>query len=147
MSDVSKPFSLRMDDDTHDHLLTRAKRASASASQLVNRYVKEGLRMDQHPGIAFVTAPDGERVAVLGGRPRLKVIDIIATWREERQDASATARYFDLTEDEVHAAVRYYAAYRDELDAAIRAHQTAQANFERVLKQRSARAVRRVAGG
>ena len=103
--------------------------------------------MDEHPGIAFVTAPSGERVAVLAARPRLKVMDLIATWWEERQDSGATARYFDLTEDEVLGAVRYYAASRDELDAAIRAHQMAQANSERVLKQRRARGVNQTAGG
>src|SRR5262245_12244546 len=56
---MSKPFSLRMDDGTHEHLLARTERTGASASQLVNRYVKEGLRMDEYPGVGFVTAPDG----------------------------------------------------------------------------------------
>jgi uncharacterized protein (DUF433 family) len=141
---VSKPFSLRMDDDTHGHLLARAERTGASASQLVNRYVKEGLRMDEHPGVGFVTAPDGERIPVLAGRPRLKLVDVIGTWRAERQDVAATARYFDITEDDVQAVLRYYAAYRDELDAAIRAHLAAQDNFERVIRQRNAQGRGRV---
>lgn len=136
---------MRMDDDTHEQLHERAERTSASASQLVNRYVKEGLRMDEHPAIGFITATDGARVPVLAGRPRLKVIDILGTWREERQDASATARYFHITDDEVQAVLRYYAAYRDELDAAIRAQREAQDNFERVIQQRNARATRRAA--
>jgi uncharacterized protein (DUF433 family) len=142
---MSKPFSLRMDDDTHGHLLARADRTSASASQLVNRYVKEGLRMDEHPGVGFVTAPDGERIPVLAGRPRLKLVDVIGTWRAERQDVAATARYFDIAEDNVQAVLRYYAAYRDDLDAAIRAHLAAQDNFERVIRQRNDRAARRAA--
>ena len=142
---MSKPFSLRMDDGTHEHLLARAERTGASASQLVNRYVKEGLRMDEYPGVGFVTAPDGERIPVLAGRPRLKLIDVLGTWRAEGQDAAATARYFGITEDDVQAVLRYYAAYRDELDAAIRAHLVAQNNFERVIRQRNARAARRAA--
>lgn len=145
LSELTKPFSLRMDDDTHEHLLGRAERTNASASQLVNRYVKEGLRMDAHPGIGFVTARDGERIPVLASRPRLKLIDIIGTWRGERQNVPATARYFDITEEDVQAVLRYYAAYRDELDAAIREHLAAQDNFERVLRQRDAQARRRVA--
>ena len=101
--------------------------------------------MDEHPGVGFVTAPDGERVPVLAGRPRLKLVDVIGTWRAERQDAAATARYFGVAEDDVQAVLRYYAAYRDELDAAIRAHLAAQDNFERVIRQRNARAARRAA--
>jgi uncharacterized protein (DUF433 family) len=142
---MSKPFSLRMDDGTHDHLVARAERTAASASHLVNRYVKEGLRMDEHPGIGFVTTSDGERTPVLAGRPRLKLVDVIATWRSEDQDVSATARYFGIAEDDVQAVLRYYAAYRDELDAAIRAHLAAQDNFERVIRQRNSRATRRAA--
>jgi uncharacterized protein (DUF433 family) len=142
---MSKPFSLRMDDDTHERLLARVERTSASASQLVNRFVKEGLRMDEHPGIGFVTAPDGERVPVLAGRPRLTVVDVIGTWRAELQDVAATARYFDITEDDVQAVLRYYAAYRDELDAAIGAHLDAQDNFERVIRGRNAVAGRHAA--
>lgn len=136
-----------MDDDTHEHLLARSERTSVSASRLVNRYVKEGLRMDEHPAIGFVTAPNGERVAVLASRPRLKVIDIIGTWRGERQSEAATAHYFDISADDVRAVLRYYAGYRDELDKAIREHVAAQDNFERVLQQRNAQARRRVASG
>jgi uncharacterized protein (DUF433 family) len=101
--------------------------------------------MDEHPGVGFVTASDGERVPVLVGRPRLKVVDVIGTWRAEGQDVAATARYFDITEDDVQAVLRYYAAYRDELDAAIRAHLAAQDNFERVIRRCNAVAGRRAA--
>lgn len=146
MSDgVTKPFSVRMDDNTHGDLAARAHRTGVSASHLVNRYVREGLRMDEHPGIAFVTAPDAERVAVVAGRPRLKVVDVVATWRAERQNAKAAAQYFGIGEDEVHAVLRYYAAYRDEVEEAIREHLEAQNNYERVIRQRNTRASRRVA--
>lgn len=134
-----------MDDDTHEHLLDRAQRLEVSASQLVNRYVKEGLRMDEHPGITFVTTPDGHRPAVLASRPRLKVIDIVGTWKGERQDVAATARYFAISEDEVHVALRYYTAYQKELDQEIRRHLAAQQSYRRVLEQRQARARRRAA--
>ena len=144
MSFMSKPFSLRMEEDTHELLSARASRTAVSASQLVNRYVKEGLRMDEHPAIGFVTAPSGERVAGLASRPRLKVIDIIGPWRGEGQDAQATAKYFDITEDDVQAVLRYYAAYTVELNAAVREHLAAQENIERVLQQRTAQVRRRV---
>ena len=133
-----------MDDETREELLAYAERSDVSSSKLVNRYVKEGLRMDKHPAIAFKTTPHGRR-AVLTSRPGLQVIDIIGTWRGERQDHAATARYFKLTEEEVRAVVRYYADYKNEIDQDLAAHLEAQENYKRVLGQREARTRRRVA--
>lgn len=93
--------------------------------------------MDEHPRVGFVTAQDGERVPVVAGRPRLKLVDVVETWRAERQDVAATARYFGVAEDDVQAVLRYYDVHRDELDAAIRAHLAAQDNFERVIRRRN----------
>lgn len=133
-----------MDEDTHAALVQHAEQADVSPSKLVNRYVKEGLRMDTHPAIAFKTTPRGRR-AVLASHPGLQVIDIIGTWQGERQDVAATARYFKLAEDEVQAVLRYYAEYRDEIDLDLKAHLEAQANYKRVLTERDARTRRRVA--
>ena len=144
MSDMSKPFSLRMDEDTHERLLTRARKLELSASQLANRYVREGLRMDEYPEISFVGTPDGRR-AVLASRPRIQVIDLVATWQGQQQDIAATARYFEIPESDVRGALRYYAAYKTELDEAIRKHREAQSNFEQVLARRAARARRATA--
>lgn len=133
-----------MDDETHERLHARAERLEVSASQLVNRYVKEGLIMDEHPGIKFVTTPEGRR-AVLASRPRLLVIDLLGTWKAEHQNVPETARYFDVSEDDVRAVVRYYAAHRDELDDEIRRHLEAQQNFKRALEHRETRSRRRIA--
>ena len=135
-----------MDDDTHRALLAHAERADVSPSKLVNRYVKEGLRMDEHPAIAFISTPHGRR-AVLAARPRLQIIDVVGTWKGERQDAAATAKYFGVSEDNVRAVIEYYVAYKDELDDEIRRHLDAQQNYKRVLQQRDKHARRRVANG
>jgi uncharacterized protein (DUF433 family) len=141
---MTTPFSLRMDDDTREELVKRAERSEVRPSKLVNRYVKEGLRMDEHPVIAFKTTPHGRR-AVLASRPGLQVIDIIGTWQGERQDVAATARYFHISEDDVRAVLRYYADYKDEIDQDLKAHLEAQENYKRVLEQREARTRRRAA--
>jgi len=146
MSYMTTPFSLRMDDETRAELLRHAEHDEVNPSRLVNRYVKEGLRMDAHPAVAFVSTPQGRR-AVLASRQRLQVIDIIGTWMEERQDLAATGRYFDVSEDDVRAVLRYYAAYKDELDDEIRKHLAVQQNFKRVLERREAQTRRRVANG
>ena len=141
---MTTPFSLRMDDDTREELVEHAERSEVSPSKLVNRYVREGLRMDKHPAIAFKTTPQGRR-AVLTARPGLQVIDIIGTWQAERQDVAATARYFHIGEDDVRAVLRYYADYKDEIDQDLKAHLAAQENYKRVLEQREARTRRRAA--
>ena len=92
---------MRMDDGTRADLIEHAGRSEVNPSKLVNRYVKEGLRMDSHPAIIFKTTPLGRRAAVLASRPGLQVIDIIGTWRAERQDVAATARYMHISEDDV----------------------------------------------
>ena len=134
-----------MDDDTREELLVHADRSELSSSKLANRYIREGLRMDKHPAIAFKTTPQGRRAAVLATRPGLQVIDLIGTWQAERHDVAATARYFHISEDDVQAVVGYYAEYKDEMDQDLRAHLDAQANYKRVLEQREARSRRRVA--
>jgi len=140
---MTSPFSTRMDDDTRQELLAYAERADVSSSKLVNRYVKEGLRMDKHPAIAFKTTPQGRR-AVLAVRPGLQVIDIVGTWHGEGQDVAATAKYFEITEDDVRAILRYYADYQDEIDDDLRAHLGAQENYKRVLDGRESRTRRRL---
>ncbi|MHB8632171.1 MAG: hypothetical protein ACYC9W_09615 [Candidatus Limnocylindria bacterium] len=141
---MTTPFSLRMDDATREELLAHAERSDTSSSKLANRYVKEGLRMDKHPAIAFKTTPRGRRT-ILASRPGLQVIDIIGTWQAERQSVAAAARYFHIGEDDVHAVLRYYAEYKDEIDQDLRAHLDAQENYKRVLGQREVRTRRRVA--
>jgi hypothetical protein len=147
MSYMTMPFSLRMDEDAHDELITHAKRLEINASKLVNRYVKEGLRMDKHPAIGFKTTLQGRRAAVLAARPGIQVIDVLGTFKAESQDAGKTARYLHISEDEVQAVLRYYAEYRDELDRDLKEHLETQRNFKRVLATREAQTRRRVANG
>ena len=141
---MTTPFSLRMDDRTREDLVEHAERSETSPSRLVNRYVKEGIRMDKHPAIAFKTTAHGRR-AVLASRPRLQVVDVIGTWRGEQRDVSATARYFRISEDDVQAVLRYFAEYTGEIEQDLNDHLEAQDNYKRVLAQREARARRRVA--
>lgn len=131
-----------MDNGTRTELLEHAERLDLNASKLVNRYVKEGLRMDKHPAVIFRTTSRGRRAAVLASRPGLQVVDVIGTWKAERQDVSKTARYLGVGEDEVHAVLAYYADYQDEIDGDLKEHLDSQQNYKRVLAQRDARARR-----
>ncbi len=145
MSYMTTPFSLRMDDDVHAELTAHCERLDVNASKLVNRFVREGLRMDKHPAVVFKTTPQGRRAAVLAAHPGLQVIDVLGTWKAERQDAAKTARYLHIDEDEVEAVLRYYAEYRDELERDLADHLEAQRNYKRVLQEREVQARRKVA--
>lgn len=135
-----------MDDDTRTELLVHAERLDVNASKLVNRYVKEGLRMDKHPAVTFTTTSLGRRAAVLVTHPGLQVIDVIGTWKAERKDVAGTARYLHIADEEVQAVLRYYSDYREEVDRDLQDHLEAQRNYKRVLERREAQARRRVVG-
>ena len=88
--------------------------------------------MAEHPAIKFVATREGRR-AVLASRPRLSVVDLLGTWQAEGQNVRETARYFEISEDDVRAVIRYYSAFREELDDEIRQHLAAQQNSKRAI--------------
>jgi hypothetical protein len=58
-------------------------RGKQTLSRLAERYVDEGRRMDEYPGIAFRGGPTGRRAALAGGPDIWEVNDD----PEERQGA------------------------------------------------------------
>ena len=106
--------SFRFDPLTLERLKRRSREVGAPQAALAERYIDEGMRMDEHPGIYFRDGGSGRRPAVLG--TRLDVAQIIATLRQNAGSIEETADYLDLSTAQVDAAVRYYADYRDEID-------------------------------
>ena len=134
-----------MDEEVRKELDDQAGRSDVSPSKLVNRYVKEGLRLDKHPAVMFKTTAQGRRAVVLAAHPGLQVIDVIGTWKAERQDAAGAARYLHIAADEVEAVLRYYADYRDEVERDLQDHLDAQRSYKRALGHRKGQMRRRVA--
>jgi uncharacterized protein (DUF433 family) len=111
---VSQPMSLRLSPTTIDRLRSRADRVQLPARTLAQRYVDEGLRMDEHPLVRFVDGPGGRRARLLGsGRD---VWEVIATVRDNMGDVAEAAAYLEVSTGLVQAAVRYYGEYVDEID-------------------------------
>jgi uncharacterized protein (DUF433 family) len=114
---MGQPVSLRLSEDTIERLGRRAKRAHLPARTLAQRYVEEGLRMDEHPLVRFVDGPAGRRARLVGtGKD---VWEVIATVRDNDNDLAATAEYLRISLGLVQSAVAYYGAYRDETDELI----------------------------
>lgn len=114
MGYMSQPLSVRLSDATLHRLGARARRAHLPPRTLAQRYVEEGLRMDEHPLIRFAEGPAGRRARLVGtGKD---VWEVIAVVRDNDGDIPAAADYLELPLGLVQSAVAYYGAYPDEID-------------------------------
>lgn len=117
MNYMSHPLSIRLNDATVARLGKHAQRVHLAPRTLLQRYVEEGLRMDEHPLIRFADGPAGRRARLVGtGKD---VWEVIATVHDNGGDAAETARYLEIPLGLVQAAITYYGAYRDEIDQLI----------------------------
>lgn len=95
------------------HLKRRVRETGLSQTDLAERYLEEGLRMDEHPLIVFRDGASGRRPGLVGSR--LDVWQIVDTVRQNGS-AEEAAAYLDLPSERIEACMRYYAEYRDEID-------------------------------
>jgi hypothetical protein len=121
MAHGTQTFSARWDANVVERLSRRSVLDGTNKSRLAERYVDEGTRIDEHPGVVFRGGPTGRR-AVLAGGP--DVWEVMATLkggeaRGERAIAAA-AELLNLTNSHVRTAVRYYGAYPEEIDERIK---------------------------
>ena len=98
---------------TLDHLKRRVRETGLSQTDLAERYLEEGLRMDEHPLIFFRDGASGRRPGLVGSR--LDVWQVIGTVKQNGSVEEAAA-YLELPPEKVQACVRYYADYQDEID-------------------------------
>jgi hypothetical protein len=120
MAQRRETFSARWSADVIASLKRRSERAGINKSRLAERYVEEGTRMDEHPGIVFRDGPSGRRAALAAG-PDVWELMMTLKGAPKRGDGAvvATAELLDLAESEVRIAVRYYAAFPEEIDERI----------------------------
>jgi hypothetical protein len=122
MSDMSRAarLSTRIDEGVARRLEDLSARSETTKSRLAERYIDEGMRMDEHPGIVFRDGPAGRRTALIGGPDVWEVMDVI---RDSDLSGEAAvvhaAEWLDLPSERVRVAVRYYSRYPDEIDARI----------------------------
>jgi len=118
---MSHPLSVRLTDATISRLGTRARRVHLPPRTLAQRYVEEGLRMDEHPLIRFADGPAGRRARLVGtGKD---IWEVIAVVRDNGGDAAESTRYLEIPLGLVQAAIAYYGAYTAEIDQQIDANE------------------------
>jgi hypothetical protein len=111
---MSQPMSLRLAQATIERLGARAQHLHTPLRTLAQRYVEEGLRMDEHPLVRFAEGPGGRRARLVGSGS--DVWEVIAAVRDNDGDVAKTAEYLEMGLGLVQAAVTYYGAHPDEID-------------------------------
>jgi uncharacterized protein (DUF433 family) len=106
--------SFRFAPQTLSRLEQRAKQLRVTQTALVERYVEEGLQMDDHPGIVFVDEAAGRRARVAG--TGVDVWQVVETVIDNAGSTAEAAAYLAVSEVLVRRAMRYYADHPDEID-------------------------------
>lgn len=129
--------SLRLDDQLRERLATAAEAEGTSVTALVERFLREGLAVSDHPGIIFKPGPSGRRAALAGGPDVWEVASALRRMSgTESKRVAALAREFGIHERQVVLALNYAAAHRDEVEARIRANDKALVKAERIAAER-----------
>lgn len=118
---MTAPLSIRFDARLLERLRRRAQASpGATPSGLAQRFVEEGLRMAEHPGVVFKDGPSGRRAALAFGPDVWEIVKVLREIDERGDGAvAATAEVLALPEARVRAALHYYADFPDEVDAEI----------------------------
>lgn len=121
---MRSPRSIRFDPDVESRLASYvARHPGLSSSSVAARLVDEGLRMDEHPGVAFREGAIGRRAALVGGPDVWEVIRAVRSARSAEPDL-AEGELLELVADNsgsslrlVRTAVAYWADYPNEIEA------------------------------
>jgi uncharacterized protein (DUF433 family) len=98
---------------TLERLRRRARLAGEPRTALAERYLDEGLAMDEFPGIHFVGGPMGRRAAVMG--TGLDVWEIVKAVKDGGSIEEAAA-YLEIEPRLIDLGIRYYGSNREEID-------------------------------
>lgn len=99
---------------TLERLRRRARLSGERHTSLAERYLTEGLLMDEVPGIHFVDGAMGRRPALMGCG--LDVWEVVKAVKDNDGSPVDTATYLEIEPRLVETALRYYGANRQEID-------------------------------
>ena len=124
---MSSPRSIRFDAGVETRLASYvARHPGLSSSSVAARLVDEGLRMDEHPGVAFREGPIGRRATLVGGPDVWEVIRAVRSARAAEPDL-AEGELLALVADNgglslrlIRTTVAYWANYPSEIEALLK---------------------------
>lgn len=123
---MASPTSIRFDEPVTERLASYvARHPGSTRSSVAARYVDEGLRMDEHPGILFRDGPSGRRATIVGGPDVWEVVRAAQAVREaepqlpESELLALLEANTGVPERMVRIALAYWGTYPDEVDAMV----------------------------
>jgi uncharacterized protein (DUF433 family) len=135
---AARQFSARIDASVVDRLERRGASLGLNKSRLAERYIDEGVRMDDHPGIVFRDGPTGRRAGLAAGPDVWEVIGALRSTGLEGDEAiQATAEWAGLSVRQVRDAIGYYSEYPDEIEERIRRNDEEADEAEQRWRQQS----------
>ena len=132
--DTAGPVSTRYPTDTLGRLDRRARTEGRARSALIQRYVAEGLEMDEYPGLVFRSGPAGRRPGLMAGPDLWEVVAVFRSFG----DVKRTADWLDQSSGAIEIVLRYYEEHRSEIDDWIRRNEEAAEAAERIARARHA---------
>src|SRR5947207_4719479 len=115
--------SIRLADELRDRLAVAAAAEGSTLTELIERFVREGLAVAEHPGIVFKPGPSGRRASLAGGPDVWEIAAALPnTSGTEAERVKKLAQEFGLHERQVVIALNYAASNREEIEARIRAN-------------------------
>lgn len=113
-------FAARFAAPVADRLRARARWGGQSQRQLAERYIDEGLRMDDHPGITFRDGPTGRRAGLAAGPDVWEVVGALKQLPTRGHEATGElADLLMLSEGQIQTALDYYGKYPEEIEELI----------------------------
>lgn len=118
---ATSPFSARLDAELIPRLKRLSVREGVTVSQLAERFIEEGVRAAELPGIVFRPGPTGRRAGLHGGPDVWEIVrDVLhARAGRARDPVAVVVRSTNLSEAQVRLALAYYARYPDDVDARV----------------------------
>ncbi len=117
---MTAPLSLRLKADALQRLMFQAQLEGIAPRTLAQRLIEEGLRVEAHPLIAFMTGPTGRRAVVRG--TGADVWEIIQALQAHSGDIDALAETSGKSREAIDAAITYYGAFPEEIEDRIAAN-------------------------
>ena len=129
---MTTPLSIRVTSSLLARLRQRANAMTgASVAGLAQRFIDEGLRMTDHPGVIFKDGPSGRRAALAYGPDVWEVVKFLREVDERGPAAiDAAAEVFSVDASRISTVISYYGDYPDEIDAEIAEADEASARAE-----------------
>ena len=129
---MTTPLSIRFAPSLLARLRQRANAMTgASVAGLAQRFIDEGLRMADHPGVIFKDGPSGRRAALAYGPDVWEIIKFLREVDERGPAAiDAAAEVFAVDTSRISTVISYYGDYSDEIDAEIAEADEASAHAE-----------------